>query len=243
MIALKIFFLFILYENIFCNKNNDTINDNKKNKEYLYSLNLIQNIPVENNVPIIVQNTDNDNIETPESINSNPIPIISPEGVEKIKIITNTSIKINTTKMDKMCTPECCMGCRVQFKKLNLQKNCITTICKCQIIEENLNETIEIDNKVKNDKTNLLLMSNNKNDKIKISEIEDNNFPLLYYSTILFIFLIYEIFILYGFKNKENEFGFDSDADKNSLKKEKEKRLNKYLDLVNDDEELTEFLI
>jgi len=243
MIALKIFFLFILYENIFCNKNNDTINDNKKNKEYLYSLNLIQNIPVENNVPIIVQNTDNNNIETPESINSNPIPIISPEGVDKIKIITNTSIKINTTKMDKMCTPECCMGCRVQFKKLNLQKNCITTICKCQIIEENLNETIEIDNKVKNDKTNLLLMSNNKNDKIKISEIEDNNFPLLYYSTILFIFLIYEIFILYGFKNKENEFGFDSDADKNSLKKEKEKRLNKYLDLVNDDEELTEFLI
>ena len=243
MIALKIFFLFILYENIFCNKNNDTINDNKKNKEYLYSLNLIQNIPVENNVPIIVQNTDNDNIETPESINSNPIPIISPEGVEKIKIITNTSIKINTTKMDKMCTPECCMGCRVQFKKLNLQKNCITTICKCQIIEENLNETIEIDNKVKNDKTNLLLMSNNKNDKIKISEIEDNNFPLLYYSTILFIFLIYEIFILYELKNKENEFGFDSDADKNSLKKEKEKRLNKYLDLVNDDEELTEFLI
>ena len=243
MIALKIFFLFILYENIFCNKNNDTINDNKKNKEYLYSLNLIQNIPVENNVPIIVQNTDNNNIETPESINSNPIPIISPEGVDKIKIITNTSIKINTTKMDKMCTPECCMGCRVQFKKLNLQKNCITTICKCQIIEENLNETIEIDNKVKNDKTNLLLMSNNKNDKIKISEIEDNNFPLLYYSTILFIFLIYEIFILYGFKNKENEFGFDSDADKNSLKNEKEKRLNKYLDLVNDDEELTEFLI
>jgi len=243
MIALKIFFLFILYENIFCNKNNDTINDNKKNKEYLYSLNLIQNIPVENNVPIIVQNTDNNNIETPESINSNPIPIISPEGVDKIKIITNTSIKINTTKMDKMCTPECCMGCRVQFKKLNLQKNCITTICKCQIIEENLNETIEIDNKVKNDKTNLLLMSNNKNDKIKISEIEDNNFPLLYYSTILFIFLIYEIFILYGFKNKENEFGFNSDADKNSLKNEKEKRLNKYLDLVNDDEELTEFLI
>jgi hypothetical protein len=243
MVALKIFYLFILYENMFCNKNNDIINDTKKNTEYLHSLNLIQNIPVENNVPIIAQNTDNQNIETPELINSNPIPIISPEGIEKIKIITNTSIKINTTKMDKMCTPECCMGCRVQFEKLNLQKNCITTICKCQIIEENLNETRKRDNKIKDDKTNLLLMSNNKNDKIKFSEIENNNFPLLYYSTILFIFLIYEIYILYGFKNKENEFGFYNDIDKDIMKKEKEKRLNKYLDLVNDDEELTEFLI
>ena len=243
MITLKIFFLFILYQYIFSNKSNDIINDIKRNKENLQSLNLIQNIPVENNVPIIAQNTDNQNIETPELINSNPIPIISPEGVEKIKIITNTSIKINTTKMDKMCTPECCMGCRVQFKMLNLQKNCITTICKCQIIEENQKETIEIDNKIKDDKTNLLLMSNNKNDKIKFSEIENNNFPLLYYSTILFIFLIYEIYILYGFKNKENEFGFYNDIDKDIMKKEKEKRLNKYLDLVNDDEELTEFLI
>ena len=243
MIALKIFYLFILYENMFCNKNNDIINNTKKNTEYLHSLNLIQNIPVENNVPLIMQNTDIENIETPELINSNPIPIISPEGGEKIKIITNTSIKINTTKMDKMCTPECCMGCRVQFTKLNLQKNCITTICKCQIIEESLNETRKIENKIKYDKTNLLLMSNNKNDKIKFSEIEDNNFPLLYYLTILFIFLIYEIFILYGFKNKENELEFGNDIEKNTLKKEKEKRLNKYLDLVNDDEELTEFLI
>ena len=238
MVILKIFFLVILYESIFCNKRNDT----KKSKENLNTLNIIENIPVENNIPIIVRNIYG-NIETPKLINSNPIPIISPEGGEKIKIITNTSIKINTTKMDKMCTPECCMGCRVQFEKLNLQKNCITTICKCQIIEENLNETRKRDNKIKDDKTNLLLMSNNKNDKIKFSEIEDNNFPLLYYLTILFIFLIYEIFILYGFKNKENEFGFGNDIDKNTMKKEKEKRLNKYLDLVNDDEELTEFLI
>ena len=242
MVILKIFFLVILYESIFCNKSNDTRNDTKKSKENLNTLNIIENIPVENNIPIIVRNIYG-NIETPKLINSNPIPIISPEGGEKIKIITNTSIKINTTKMDKMCTPECCMGCRVQFEKLNLQKNCIITICKCQIIEENLNETRKRDNKIKDDKTNLLLMSNNKNDKIKFSEIEDNNFPLLYYLTILFIFLIYEIFILYGFKNKENEFGFGNDIDKNTLKKEKEKRLNKYLDLVNDDEELTEFLI
>ena len=90
-----------------------------------------------------------------------------------------------------------------QFEKLNLQKNCIITICKCQIIEENLNETRKIENKIKYDKTNLLLMSNNKNDKIKFSEIKDNNFPLLYYSIILFLFLIYEIYILYGFKIKK----------------------------------------
>ena len=233
----------ILNVSIFCNKSIDNINHTKKNKMRLRSLNLIQNIPVENNVPIIVQKTDNENNDSPELINNNPIPIISPEGVEKIKIITNTSIKINTTKMDKMCTPECCMGCRVQFNKLNLQKNCITKICKCQIIEENVNKTIEIDDKVKDDKTNLLLMDNNKNDKIKISETEDNNFPLLYYSTILFIFIIYEIFILYGLNYKGNELEFDNEANKNIIKKEKEKKLNKYLDLVNDDEELTEFLI
>ena len=242
--VLKIFLLFILFELIFSLKSN-IFNNNVKNRMKFRFLNFIQNTPVENNIPIIVQDiNNNDNPKHKANINLNPIPIHIPiisDGNNKVKIITNTSIKINTTKMDPMCTPECCMGCRVQFQKLIMQKNCITNVCKCQIIEinsEKINENIEINDDIKVEKI-IFLLNNKKDKKIDMENIE-NDSSHSYYLIILFIFVIYELSIIYKFISKRKE---NDDDNTKSFKREKEKRLKDYIDLVNDDEELIECLI
>ena len=224
---LKLFLIFVLNKISFSLKNKF----NKNNPIYLRSLNVIPNIPVDNNIPIIVVqdiNKIDNKTNTQNTRNPMIIPIILPDN-NKIKIITNTTFKINTTKMDPMCTPECCAGCRVQFQKINAQKNCITNICKCQIIEIN-NEKIEktsgINKNITEEKA-LLLLNN----------LEDD-FSYFYYSFIIFIFVIYEIFILYKIYYKGKEF-----YNNNIFQKEKESRIRDYIDLLYDDEELIECLI
>ena len=227
MISLNIFILFLLNKIAFSLKNKfNNIPDNKINMRFL---DMIPNIPVENNIPIIIVQDINkfDNNSSPPP---NPIiiPIIIPDN-NKVKIITNTSIKINTTKMDPMCTPECCAGCRVQFQKLAAQKICITNICKCQIIEintEKINDINGINNNIKEEKT-LLLLNNLEND-----------FSYFYYSFVIFLFIIYEICILYIFNYKGKEFNYN-----NTFQNDKESRIRDYMDLLYDDEELIECLI
>lgn len=236
MVILNIFLLLLLNNLIFCIKNK--INKYKDNKINLRILNVnpIQNIPVDNNIPIIVQDI-NENENISNHINNIPIPIripiIIPDINNQIKIITNTSIKINNTKKDPMCTPECCAGCEVQFQKLALQKNCITNICKCQIIEinkEKINETIK---NIKEDKLiSLMKYEDGFNNR------EENNFSYSYYLFIIIIFVIYEIYVIYKMNDKGNLF-----INKNSLKKDKEKRIKDYMDLLYGDEELIECLI
>ena len=238
MVTLKIFLLFVLNKFVFSLKNKMNNKYNIiQNKENLRSLQLIQNIPVDNNIPIIVQDINRDN-KNPNIIENNPIPIHIPMITDlnkPLNIITNTSIKINNTNKDPMCTPECLAGCEVQFQKLVLQKNCIINICKCQIIEINseiVNETF-VNNNIKEEK--ILMSIFNNNDKFK--NISDE-FPYTYYFFILFFFVIYEIYIVYKLSNKG--FVFNNEF---VINKDKEKRIKDYLDLLYEDEELIECLI
>ena len=237
-----IFILFLLNKISFSFKNKFL--NLTKHTTKLRLLNIINNVPVDNNIPIIIHdpnpiNNNNDNSNTNIiDPNTNLIPAIVPNN--KIKIVTNTSIKINTTNMDPMCTVECCMGCRVQFQKLILQKNCITTICKCQIIEnENINVTMEeINNSnITEDKTFLMLMDN-KN-KFNNTENIEGSISYIYYFLVILIFIIYEIYILKRLSYKGRLFNCNDD----SYKKDKENRLKDYMDLIYEDEELIECLI
>ena len=133
MLVLKFIFLFHFFKTIF-SLNNTLLNNKIQN-----SMNIIQNTPVENNIPLIIHEIDKHNYLNQNILNKNPfnIPLLLPNNENENVIITNTTIKINTTKKDPMCTKECCMGCQVQFPKLISQKNCIINICKCQKISIN----------------------------------------------------------------------------------------------------------
>ena len=232
MAILKIFLLFLLIEMTFSAKNK--INNIKNNKINLRSLNMIQNIPVDNNIPIIIQDVNNNN---PNHIN-NPIPFQIPMfpnlNNNSIHIITNTSIKINSTKKDPMCTHECCAGCKVQFQKLILQKNCIINICKCKIIENNIENKNETIGQIKKEESLLLLMDTNN-----IFNNSENSSSYSYYLFVLFIFVIYEIYIIYRLNHK----GMQLSSDIEPIKKDKEARIKDYMDLLYDDDELIECFI
>ena len=237
MVSLRIILLLSFNRIIFASKNKlDNINKNNLNLRFL---NIIPNIPVENNIPIIQDINKNNINSAPKMIenNQNPlhIPIIIPQLNSQMNIITNTSIKINMTNKDPMCTTECIAGCEVQFQKVLMQKNCIINVCKCQIIEIN-SEKINItngDNKIEEEKIVLSLMDY----KNKMISIEDT-FPYIFYFYILLIFVIYEIYILYKLNYKE--FAFNNE---DILKKDKENRIKDYMDLLYDDEDLIECLI
>ena len=226
---LKIFYIFLLYLINISLENNST----EKEKQ---SLIMVQNIPVDHNIPMIIGRDINKN---KSNIPINPIPlnipIILPDknNDNNVKIITNTSFKINMTNNDPMCTTECCTGCQVQFQKVIMQKNCIINICKCKLIEFN-NETSK--ENIQNEKADFPLIENNyKLDNSQIFSIPFSSF----YFFILFIFLIYEAFIIYGLYHKEISFQMSNET----LENEKNKKLREYLDLSSDDEELIEFLI
>ena len=53
-----------------------------------------------------------------------------------ISVTSNHTFHINTTNMNKKCTPECYINCQVQFLDLIQEKFCIINVCKCDIIDE-----------------------------------------------------------------------------------------------------------
>ena len=241
MAKLKIFLLCILNQIVFSlKKKTNKITLSKQNFRFL---NQIHNIPVDNNIPMIVGDINKDN-QNQDNLQINLIPIIPmiTDLNNSINIITNTSIQINNTNRDPMCTPECCAGCEVQFQILILQKNCIINICKCQIIEINseiegeTNETSGLKDDIKDikeDKTFFLLMNNKK----KLSNLGDEE-SYSYYFIILFLFVIYEVYIVYKITKKDFEVNNEL-----ILNKDKEKKIKDYMDLLYDDEDLIECLI
>ena len=241
MFVLKLLFLFILQNSIF-SLNNNTLDNNN----YLHSIRIIQNTPVENNIPLIIREIDKNYIDH-NMVNPNPLnsPLLIPNSQNIDEVITNTSIKINTTNMDPMCTKECCMGCQIQFLKLISQKNCIINICKCQIIEIN-HEKINIikDNtNITND--NAFMFVNMINKDMNIIDINEKNNEYFFYWFILVLFLCYESYVFYNFYRKDNKFNVIKDNANNNLviEKDKEKRINDYMELLYGDEELIESLI
>ena len=235
MAILKILLLFLLNSMTTSIKNK--IINIKNNKNNLRSLNMIQSIPVDNNIPIIIPELNKNN--NPNNIQNIHIPIINRDLNNSIHIITDTSIRINTTKKDPMCTPECCVGCEVQFQKVIMQKNCIINVCKCQIIEinsEKINETVSTNkNKTITEGNTFLLLMDNK----KLFNNTENSISYTYYLFILFAFVIYEIYIIYRLNFK----GFEINNNSESLKKDKEERIRDYMELVYGDEELIECFI
>ena len=235
MIVLKIIFLFNLSKTIF-SLNNNIFNNNNQN-----SFQIIQNTPVENNIPLIIQELDKNTF-----INNKPI--LTPNVLNNPKeLITNTEIKINTTNMDPMCTKECCMGCQVQFNKLISQKNCIINICKCQIISINnikINNTNASNNLLEREKVIILIGSMNNNIENE-NLILDEDSSYFYYWFLMFVFICYESYIIYNLNIKDNKFirRKNNDNEYSIIEKNKEKRINDYMELLYGDEELIECLI
>ena len=230
-------FLFNLSKAIF------SLNNNTFNINYQNLLPIIQNTPVENNIPLIIQEIDKNRF-----INNKPI--IVPTTQNQKELITNTEIKINTTAKDPMCTKECCMGCQIQFNKLPSQKNCIINICKCQIISIN---NININNN-----TNTSDISNNQLEKEKIiiligsmNNMIDNknlnfekNSSYFFYWFLMFVFICYESYIIYNLNIKDNKFLTRENSNEILVNEnDKEKRINNYMELLYGDEELIECLI
>ena len=245
MFSLILFFLFSLFNSIFPLNNNilDT------NNNYLQSIRIIQNTPVENNIPLIIQEIDANYIDQNLVNNKNPIniPLFLPNNQNIDEVITNITIKINMTNRDPMCTKECCTGCQIQFLKLISQKNCIINICKCQIIEISHEEINFIRNKtnVNNDKEiiedNIFMFLNLGNKDININDINKTNF---YYWFILLVFISFESYILYNLYMKKNIFNTPKENYNNLvIENDKEKRINDYMELLYGDEELIESLI
>ena len=236
MFVLKIIFLFNLSKTIFSLNNNIFNNNNNQN-----SLQIIQNTSVENNIPLIIQELDKNTF-----INNKPI--LSPNVLNNPKeLITNTEIKINTTNMDPMCTKECCMGCQVQFNKLISQKNCIINICKCQIISINnikINNTNTSNNLLEKEKVIILIGSMNNNIENE-NLILDEDSSYFYYWFLVFVFICYESYIIYNLNIKDNKFigRKNNDNEYSIIEKNKEKRINDYMELLYGDEELIECLI
>jgi len=240
MFVLKLLFLFSLQNSIF------SLNNNTHDNNYLHSIRIIQNTPVENNIPLIIQEIDKNYIDQ-NAVNQNPInsPILIPNGQNINEVITNTSIKINTTNMDPMCTKECCMGCQIQFLKLTSQKNCIINICKCQIIEINHEKINIIQDNTNITNENAFMFVNMINKDLNINDINEINSEYSFYWFILVLFFCYEIYIVYNFNRKDNKFNCNKDIVNNNLgiEKEKEKRISDYMELLYGDEELIESLI
>ena len=135
--------------------------------------------------------------------------------------MTNGTITVNTTNMDPQCNIECYTGCRILFPEFIEQKYCIINVCKCQIIEKEVQLPENINNYTNNsnsidvmsseihkysttafigiDKSNI---NENLNEKFKN---DTNNYYWLFYLLIFFVSFGYEYFIC-NYISKKNEF-------------------------------------
>ena len=244
MIVLKLVIMKFIYIFLFnLSKAIFSLNNNTFNINYQNLLPIIQNTPVENNIPLIIQEIDKNRF-----INNKPI--IVPSTQNQKELITNTEIKINTTAKDPMCTKECCMGCQVQFNKLISQKNCIINICKCQIISiNNINinnntNTSDISNN-QLEKEKIIILIGSMNNMIDNENLNfENNSSYFFYWFLMFVFICYESYIIYNLNIKDNKFLTRENSNEILVNEnDKEKRINNYMELLYGDEELIECLI
>ena len=144
-----------------------------------------------------------------------------------ISVTSNYTFHINTTNMNKKCTPECYINCQVQFLDLIQEKFCIINVCKCDIIDE---------------KTSISNYKGKKKGKSYFgfflqTDFENNNNSVIYnkdgiifenWVYILFIFfLIYE-YVVY------NYFTFESTKNNKEIYKEME-NINLYQKLISEE--------
>lgn len=140
-------------------------------KEYLsYILNKLtsnvnENIKYNNNAE------DHDHV----SIHDNLMSEMFEEGLKKFNY-NNITVIINNTESN--CVPECYINCD-KFKTFINFKQCITNLCKCNIVSISNSTEIENDIKDNNDDNN----ADNKNNlQVKTSfmfKVDDNKIPIL----------------------------------------------------------------
>ena len=244
MIVLKLVIMKFIYIFLFnLSKAIFSLNNNTFNINYQNLLPIIQNTPVENNIPLIIQEIDKNRF-----INNKPIVV--PTTQNQKEIITNTEIKINTTEADPMCTKECCMGCQVQFNKLISQKNCIINICKCQIISINnidINNNTNMPNIPYNqlEKDKIIILIGSMNNMIDNENLNfEKNSLYFFYWFLMFLLICYEGYIIYNLNIKDNIFLIRENSNEILVNEnEKERRINNYMELLYGDEELIECLI
>ena len=181
-----------------------------------------------------------------EPININPAEVYSSDNLynypentnisnSSIKIMQNGTIMVNTTKMDKRCTPECYTSCRILFPEYINQKYCIINVCKCRVIDKEAQSQNKESTIYQNDVNSFTIFSEKQNmnfnesgnvvfflqhKKKNVNEGNKNIFScVVFYLFIILVSLGYEYltvdFIkkkcdidlnLFGFMNHENEY-------------------------------------
>ena len=133
-----------------------------------------------------------------QTTNDNPNTNTSPH----VTVVSNYTIKINTTNMAPECTPECYLNCQVHFSDLTEEKYCIMNVCKCSIIEDSKTKP-EIVFLQQTNQTNLSAFSLTNN--INTNHYEYKQSFIIFWSKgvnyTMFILFVYEIFVaiaLYG---------------------------------------------
>ncbi len=204
-----------------------------------------------------------------DTITSHPIFDIGNENTSHISpldkqntisiIMTNGTIIVNTTNMDPQCNLECYTGCRVLFPEFIEQKYCIINLCKCQIIEKEvqLPENINSNNNYKNNSNSVQIANSeihkysttafvgidNSKNKINLSEQFKNEKDEFYWIFYLLIFLFslgYELYIL-NYISTKNEFSLiDWFNEKNDTQFKKYRNSN---ELENNNNELRRCLL
>ena len=188
-----------------------------------------------------------------DSITSHPIFDIgsnsqySPiqQQISKSNIMTNGSIIVNTTNMAPQCNLECFMGCRVLFPEYIEQKYCIINMCKCKIIEKDVNLPV---NNYKNASDSAQMVSSELHKYSTTAFVEKNNknepnlvksggidFYWLFYIIIFSVSIGYECFI-WNYISKENDFSLINwfyEQNDTSFRKYKETRDN-YIEEINE---------
>jgi hypothetical protein len=131
--------------------------------------------------------TTNDNPNTNTNTNSSP----------HVTVVSNYTIKINTTNMAPECTPECYLNCQVHFSDLTEEKYCIMNVCKCSIIEDSKTKP-EIVFLQHTNQTNLSAFS--LTNDINTNHYEYKQSFIIFWSKgvncAMFVLFIYEIFVV-----------------------------------------------
>ena len=155
------------------------------------------------------------------------------------RIMTNGTIIVNTTNINPKCNLECYTGCRVLFPEYIEQKYCIINICKCQIIEKEINIEGNINNNITQSPSNQIMNSEihkysttafvKHNYLSDLFKNEKNNFYWIFYLLIFVVSFGYEFFI-YHYISEKNEFSFV-----NWFVEKNDNKFKKYR-IVNEDE-------
>ena len=119
-----------------------------------------------------------------------------------ISVTSNYTFHINTTNMNKKCTPECYINCQVQFEDIIEEKYCIINVCKCDIVNEKSSSGHYKGKKKKNTFFGFFLQKDYDNNL----NYNKNDILIEGWVYVLFvIFILYEYFVNKYFYTKKNK--------------------------------------